>query len=228
VTTYKLKEDTEGRTRKSFIKFLPMVFLASMPALILAFAASKEAPFVLYFMLFALISAIIIAYFLAKSRRPTFLLTVTEESVALHQSGKADVCIQRNEIKTIFNEHTGLRIKSIDPSVEIFIPNDLEHYDTLKLELNTWSIIEDGQKNKTRQTVILVFVILMLIGGYLTKNPFFGYTLLALLTGYVVYLYSQNFKVLIVTKDRWKRIRIIISFVLFGLIILSYILKYIQ
>jgi hypothetical protein len=173
-------------------------------------------------------SAIIIVYLLSKNRRSTFLLTVNEDGVNLHQSGKTDLFIQRNEIKNILDENSGLRIKSIDPSMEIFIPNDLENYDKLKLELNTWSIIEDGQKYKTRQIAILVFVIILLIGGYITKNPLFGYTLLALLTVYVVYLYSQNFKVLMVTKDRWKRIRIIISFVLFGLIILSYVLKYIK
>lgn len=228
MTTYKLKEETPGRTRKSYLKFVPMIFLAAVPALLLSYSVRNETPFVMYFMLFALVSAIVIAYFISIKQRATFLLTVNEDSIRLRQSGKGDAFIERNEIAKIIDEGSGLRIKSIDPSVEIFIPNDLEDYDKLKLELNTWAIIESGQGKKLRDATIIGFVILLIVGGYMTRNPIFFYIILGLGAAYLLYTYSLNFKTMMVTKDKWKRIRIIISFVLFGLIILSYLLKYMK
>jgi hypothetical protein len=228
VSTYRLKEDTHGRAKKSFIKSLPLVLLASLPALIMAFIIRKEFPFFIYFMLFALMSATVIAYFLSSKRRSSFLLTIDQDRVNLHQSGKRDVIISTSEIKKNIDEDSGIRIKSIDPTVEIYIPNDLEDYEKLKTELTSWAIIESGQKNKSLQIIVILFVCFLLIGGYITKNPIFGYTLIALLGGYCVFLYTQNFKALMVTKDRWKRVRIIISFILFGLITLNYILNYIK
>ncbi len=225
MTTYKLKEDIEGRTRKTFVKTLPLVFLASLPVLIMAFMIREEAPYLLYLMLFFIVSATVIAYFLSSKRRTSFLLTVDQDTISLRQSGKDNVSITRNEIEKIIDENSGIRIKSIDPSVEIFVPGDLVDYEKLKSELSSWASLESGGTSQTRQIVTILVVCLLLIGGYLTKNPIFGYTLIAMLAVYLVVIYSQNFKAMMVTKDKWKRVRIIISFVLFGLIILSYILK---
>ncbi len=228
MTTYALRKDTQDQAKKSFIKFIPLVVLASLPALIMAFAMSGDAPYLIYFMVIMLIAAITIAYFLGQKRRPTFLLTVDEVGIKLHRSGNADVMIRRDEVKTISDEDAGLRVRSIDPTDEIFIPKDVENYESLKTELGSWILVEKGEQNKFLQIGGLIGVIVIFLGMIVFKEKVFVYLFLALLAGYVIYLYSRNFKSMLVTKDKWKRIRIIGSFIIFGFIIVSYLLRYLR
>jgi hypothetical protein len=225
VATYKLKEDNQGRVKIAFYKSLPLELLTLLPFLLMAFIIRDKFPFLIYIFLIVFILAIFYYDYPSSKKRSAFLLTLNQDSIKIYQSVKGNISIGKDDIKFIIDEGSGLRIKSIDPSVVIFIPNDLEDYDKLKLELGSWALIESGRKNIKHKVIIPIFACIMLTGGYLTKNPIFGYALISLLAGFLVFIYYQNFKTMMVTKDRTKRIKIVVSFILFGLLILVYILK---
>jgi hypothetical protein len=228
LATYKLKEDSQGRAKITFYKSLPIELLTCLPFLLIAFIIRDKFPFLIYFILLFFILATFIYDYPSSKKRSAFLLTLNHDSINIYQSGKGNINVGKYEIKNIIDEGLGIRIKSIDPSIVIFIPDDLEDYDKLKIELGSWAIIENGRKNIKHKIIIPIYACIMLTGGYLTKNPIFGYALIALLAGFLVFIYYRNFKTLMVTKDRGKRIKIIVSFILFGLIILGYIFKYIN
>jgi len=228
VATYKLKVDNQGRAKKAFYKSLPLELLTMLPFLLMAFIIRDKFPLLIYIFLIVFISLTFNYEYPSLKKRAAFLLTLNQDSINIYQSGKGNVTISKDEVKNIIDEGSGIRIKSIDPSVVIFIPDDLEDYDKLKLELGSWTIIESGRKNIKHKIIIPIYACIMITGGYLTKNQIFVYALIALLAGFLVFIYYRNYKTLMVTKDRGKKIRIVVSFILFGLIILGYVFKYID
>lgn len=220
---YNLSVDTATQKKQKLMKLLPIIGLAALPALIFGFIASRDMPYVFPFMVLVMCIATIIGITLGIKRQSSTKLILENDQVIYQRQGRAEVRIKREDIKRIIEtSDSGLRIKSIDPTDEIFVTKDFQNYDQLKIELGYWLPIETPVHRKYPFNLFVSWIIIMvvlIIAAFVFRIRIFFYLWIASLALPVVYQYALNFKSMIVTKDPKKRIQIIISFVLIVYII---------
>jgi hypothetical protein len=216
MSTYFLPDNTKSQKKKNIFKLLPMILLAGLPAIIFGYFTSRDIPCVFPVFLILTVSVIVIAFIIGINRRFSVKIITDNDQITYQRSGKPDVRIRRDEIKKIIEiRDSGLRIKSNDPTEEIFASKNLVFYDQLKNELSSWASIENAEQGKSPQKLIIAYLLWMAAITLLTftlRRRVLFYIWVASLVLPVLYHYALDIKSIFVTKDSKKRIQLILVY----------------
>jgi hypothetical protein len=224
MTTYRLGKEETDQTKKTLIKIVPLLVLALIPALIMVFALSKDFPILLVIVPVMLVFVTVTGIVLGIKRRPSISVTLENDQLRYQRTGISDIVIRRDEVKRIVeHEEGGLTVESVDPTDRISVPKNLENYDQFKQELSSWGLIEADQTNKNLPYLVGGILVVLSVGAFVLKEKVFFYLLLLALGSFVLYQFAVDFKSMLVTKDKSKRIRLAISFLIVGYLIYRFI-----
>jgi len=224
MTTYRLGEVEPDQTRKTLTKVLPIIALAAVPGLIMVFALSKDSPILLVVVPVMLVMVTVIGIVLGIKRRPSIAVTLDTDQLRYQRRGIPDIVIRRDEMKRITEqEGGGLTVQSVDPADRIYVPNNLENYDQFRQELSSWGLIEPHETSNYLPYLVGGILAVFSAGAFLLKEKVFFYLLMLAFGGFVVYQFAVDFKSMLVTKDKGKRIRLAISFLIVGYLIYRFI-----
>jgi fatty acid desaturase len=228
MSTFSLSEDSNIQKKQKLMKLLPLIGLAALPALLFVYKVSEDTPYVFPLVLISLCVTIFIGIMLGIRRLTSIRLILENDKIVFQRPGRPEIRLNREDVKQIIEvPDSGLKIKSIDPTDEIFVTKDFQNYDQLKMELGSWLPIENQAQRKYPFYLIIAGLLLMVIftiGTFVFRIRIFFYLWMASLASPVIYYIARDFKSMIVTKNRKKRIQSIISFVLIAYIIYKFLI----
>jgi hypothetical protein len=225
MSTYHLNKPDSEQTKKTLLKIVPLILLASIPALLMVYASSKEFPILMVVFPLMLIVVITIGITLGIKRQSSSLFIIDNNQITFRRSGRPDVMVKREDVKHILESDDGsITIKSIDPNSVIYVPKELLNYDQLKMEISSWKLIEKNEDNK--KPMMLTYLMLGLqvvfaIGAFLFKEIVFLYLIGVSLVAFIVYRLFLDMKSFLVTKDKKKLVSLIIPILLVGYILFN-------
>ena len=201
---YTLEEHSTEDQKRTLKTVLPLILLASLPALIFAFAAAGNSPVMIAVILLVFAIVVSIGIVLGTRARSTIRLTTDYDRVVYDRAGRPSVSISRLEIaKIVEDPESGLSIESIDPTMKIFVSKQFRNYDNLKAELNTWSPVVNEPKSSRPLTWIIVgltIAVLLSIGAFVFKIKECFYGVLLTLASPLIYEFVQEFRSFKATK----------------------------
>ena len=228
MSTYSLTKDSNLQKKQKLMKLFPLIGLSVLPALLFVYKMSEDTPYVLPLVLISLCIIIFVGIMLGIRRMTSVKLILENDKIVFQRPGRSEICINREDVKQIIEvPDSGLTIKSIDPTDEIFVTKDFLNYDELKMELGSWLPIENQAERKYLFYLIVAGLLLMVIftiGTFFFRIRIFFYLWIASLASPVIYYIVRDFKSMIVTKNRKKRIQSIILFVLIAYIIYKFLI----
>ena len=223
MTSYVLTEKGKQRiSRTMWITIAIVIPLSCLPAFIVYHTLRNIHSPQVWIMFSVFLLGPIALYFYARHVFKSQMLlrvTIEEDKVKLERPGKQTISIQRKEVKQIIeNEGSGINIDSIDPTLKIFVPFNLENYDDFKIRISLWSPLVPLKTEEINWLLVIstgIAICLILFGGfYFTKSSIFVWIFIGLLLIAGISQWSVTFKTAMHAKSRYKRISAILSILL--------------
>jgi hypothetical protein len=227
MATYKYSKQSGLETNATLKKILPILAIAAIGPLAMFYASLPEyfLPFLIFYIAIIAFAVVVAIYLQSRS-----LLILDKYQVTLRRSGKPDVNILRTEVKQIVQrgEH-GIAIIPRSSSDEIFIPNSLEGFETIRNELNTWYPIEPELFTDNRLLIFTISIIALsgisAIGAFVFRIKIFFYVFA--LSFVIIFIGSiiESFKKSVKKPSEGQRSGSLIQRIIFGLIVVYFVYK---
>jgi hypothetical protein len=194
--TYTLSNEDNRDIKRSLSKVLPIIAVAVIGPLAMAYAFDHR---VFFFLLAMYTFIVVVAITIAVLRRSRFQLTIDQNQLTLQRPGKPVITILRCDIKSIVeNPQSGITVFGNQSNENIFIPHELDGYEFVKSELNSWRAIgpEPAADNRQLKLIISLIVIssVAAVGAFLFKIIFFFFIFIASFLAIAIFGISGTFK----------------------------------
>jgi len=229
MATYHIDKRDSSETKKTLAKIFPLLILASIPALVMVYVSSKDFPLLMIIVPMMMVLAITIGIVLAIKKQSSVVITLDENQLIYRRSGQPDIVIRREEVKGIYeHDDGGIAVQSIDPQITIYAPKNIENFDQFKMALTSWKLIEKSQSNMLMIYIIGIGIAVLAVGAFLFRVKECFYLLIAAFGLFIIYQFAINIKSALVTKDKGKRVGLVLSILILGYFLYTIIDSFIK
>ncbi|MCX6119991.1 MAG: hypothetical protein NTX44_00025 [Ignavibacteriales bacterium] len=217
MSVYNLSDNGKKRVRMEYYRLLllivfPLVIILLIPTFALLYQ-HEHTIFSLEFIepILILLSVIIVSVLFASwnilRQVQSLQFTINETLIVQEQIGKPTKTILRSDVSQLIEvEGKGIEVRSSDISASIFIPNDVENVDRLKLEIYSLAPLTSEHNQPDRKKLKLILIIfpyaILLTIYYLTGNAILGIILGLMIILSIIYTLITKVRSMINTRKK--------------------------
>jgi hypothetical protein len=194
--TYTLSKEDSQDIKRGLSKVLPIIAVAIIGPLAMSYAFDYR---VFFFLLAMYVFVVVIAIAIAVSRRSRYRLTIDQNQLTLQRPGKPITTILRSDIKSIVESpQSGITVFANQSNENIFIPRELNGYEIVKSELNSWRTIGPEPVADNRQLKLIISLIVIssvaAVGAFLFRIKIFFFLFIISFLSIAIYGIVGSFK----------------------------------
>jgi hypothetical protein len=225
--TYTLSKEDNQDIKRNFSKLIPLIAIIAIGPLSIAYAFDHR---LFFFLLVMYVLAVVMATVIAISRRSRYQLTIDQNQLTLQRPGKPVTTILRSDIKSIVESpQSGITVFANQSNENIFIPRELNGYEFVKSDLNSWRTIGSEPVADTRQLKLIITLIVIssiaAVGAFLFKIKIFFFLFIISFLSIVVFGIVGSFKESFKKRSEGQRRGSVVQRTIFILVVTYFVYK---